>query len=208
MKEIFLIGDSISLHYHPYLKELLNNKAVFQRKGDEDDINLALDHINEPLGANGGDSALVLAYMNELKKKGKKYSIILFNCGLHDIRTDRMKHQKQIVEEEYQKNIQKILDIAKQIAHTVIWISTTPVDDDRHNNRENGYLRYNEDVLCYNRIANTIMRENKMEIIDLYTFTKNISVDKNERYRDHVHFSDKVCKMQANYIYSCIEPLL
>lgn len=46
MKTIFVIGDSISLYYHRYLKELLKDKAIYNRKGDEKEI---LHDPNNPL---------------------------------------------------------------------------------------------------------------------------------------------------------------
>lgn len=206
MKSIFLIGDSISLYYHKYLKELLKNKANYSRKGNEEEINIELNNPNNPFGANGGDSNQVIDYMKQIIKDNKKYDLIMVNCGLHDIRVDRETLKNQIDKSQYKKNIQNIVKLGLEIAPKIIWINTTPVDDKIHNSRKEGCLRYNKDVQEYNNIAYEIMRENNIYIIDLYNFTKNIKIT--NKYKDHVHFNDEISKKQAEFIYTSIENLL
>lgn len=52
MKKVFVIGDSISLYYHKFLKEILKEEAIYARKGNEEDIKIALQDPNNPFGAN------------------------------------------------------------------------------------------------------------------------------------------------------------
>ena len=203
MKSIFLIGDSISLYYHKYLKEILNDEAYYSRKGNEDEIKSALNTPNNPYGANGGDSELVVSYMENMVENGKKYDLLLVNCGLHDIRIDRENLKRQISEEKYKQNLEKIVKLALKITNKLIWINTTHVNNKIHNSREYGYLRFNEDVIKYNEIANEIMNKSNIEIIDLYKFTKSIEGD--DMYKDHVHFKDNISKKQAKYIYDNIK---
>ena len=203
MKNMFLIGDSISLYYHKYLKEILNGKVYYFRKGNEDEIKSALNTPNNPYGANGGDSELVVSYMENMVENGKKYDLLLVNCGLHDIRIDRENLKRQISEEKYKQNLEKIVKLALKITNKLIWINTTHVNNKIHNSREYGYLRFNEDVIKYNEIANEIMNKSNIEIIDLYKFTKSIEGD--DMYKDHVHFIDNISKKQAEYIYDNIK---
>lgn len=109
MKRIFIIGDSISLYYHKYLKELFKDVAEYKRKGSEEDIKIALEDPNNPFGANGGDSRQVKEYMEKMKKQNIHVDILIVNCGLHDIRSDRITLQKQVPEEEYAKNLEDII---------------------------------------------------------------------------------------------------
>ena len=206
MKSIFIIGDSISLYYHSYLKKLLKNKAIYRRKGNEKEIEIALNDPNNPFGANGGDSSQVIEYMNQMMEIGQKYDMLLINCGLHDIRTDRENFKKQTEEKVYEKNLNKIIELGNQLSNKLIWISTTHINNEIHNSRKGGYLRYNEDVEKYNQIANNIMQQNNIEIIDLYKFTKKLECK--EMYRDHVHFKDNISKKQAEYIYKTLNHLL
>lgn len=200
MKSIFVIGDSISLYYHKYLKELFKNVAEYSRKGSEEDIKIALEAPNNPFGANGGDSRRVKAYMEKMKKENIHVDILLVNCGLHDIRTDRVTGKIQVPEEEYAKNLEDIIKLEKEIAKEFIWISSTHVDDNLHQQRKEGCYRYNKDVIRYNEIANDIMKKNDIRIIDLYKFTYNLKND--NMYRDHVHYTDEISKKQAEFIYN------
>lgn len=126
--------------------------------------------------------------------------ILLVNCGLHDIRIDRVTAKKQDSEEDYAKNLEKIIKLGKEILDEFIWITTTHVDDHIHNRRKEGCFRYNNDVVKYNEIANNIMKKYGIRVIDLYEYTYNL---KNENmYRDHVHYKDEISKKQAEYIYN------
>ena len=150
MEKIFLIGDSISLYYHQYLKTLFDGIADYNRKGTEEEIKIALTDPNRPFGANGGDSNQVKKYMQNLAKEGKRFDILLVNCGLHDIRSNRATLEKQISEEEYARNLEDIVAMGKEIANKFIWITTTHVDDTIHNKRKEGSFRFNQDVKKYN----------------------------------------------------------
>ncbi|MGL4453188.1 MAG: SGNH/GDSL hydrolase family protein [Sarcina sp.] len=193
-RSIFVIGDSVSIHYGPYLKEMLKNKFNYDRKRGLDD---ALINLDRPIGANAGDSKMILDYLIEEETKGINYDILIINSGLHDIRTERNTGSKQINEDEYEFNLNKIIDIAKRISNKVIWITTTPIIDEIHNSRKGGFLRYSEDLEVYNMIAKTVMENKDVEIIDLYSFTKDLGKD---IYCDHVHFTNEVRRLQSVFI--------
>ena len=76
MKSIFIIGDSISLYYHLYLKKFLKNKALYYRKGNETEIDEALHESNNIFSANGGDSSQVIEYMEQMIKSWKITNVI------------------------------------------------------------------------------------------------------------------------------------
>lgn len=191
---VFVIGDSISLNYGPYLEDMIKSKYNYGRKSDLED---AMEDLDKPRGANAGDSSMVLDYLKEEDDKGVKYEIVLLNCGLHDIRVDRDTKKIQIDEEDYKKNLNEVIGLANKMAKKVFWITTTPVNDEIHNKRKVGFLRYNKDVLKYNKIADEIMIENGVSSIDLYTFTSTLGKD---IYKDHVHFKEDIAKMQSSFI--------
>ena len=193
-RKVFVIGDSVSMHYGPYLKKMVEYKFQYDRKRGEA---RALINLDKPLGANVGDSRMVLEYLKEEFKKNTKYDILLINCGLHDIRVDRFSNEIQIGLEEYKINLNKIMQISKEMASKIIWIGLTPVVDEIHNSREVGFLRFSEDVLNYDNHAKQIMREHSISCIDIHNFTKNLGTD---IYSDHVHFKEEVRKLQAAFI--------
>lgn len=80
------------------------------------------------------------------------------------------------------------------------------IDNNRHNERKAGSFRYNEDVVKYNQIADSVMKHSKVESIDLYTFTKKL--ESADIYRDHVHFKDEISEKQAKFIYENLKKLL
>jgi len=80
-RKIFVIGDSVSIHYGPYLKKMIKHKFEYDRKRGIED---ALTDLDRPIGANAGDSGMVMEYLAKEYKKNTKYEILLINCGLHD----------------------------------------------------------------------------------------------------------------------------
>ena len=193
-KSIFVIGDSVSIHYGLYLKEMIKDKFNYDRKRG---IKEALADLDKPIGANAGDSSMVLKYLESEKLKGTTYDVLLINCCMHDIRVDRVSGEKQVVEDEYELNLNKIIVIAKEISNKVIWISTTPFLESIHNSRKGGFLRYTKDLKNYNSIAKKVMINQNIDMIDLYNFTNNLG---RNLYCDHVHFIDEVKKLQGAFI--------
>ncbi|HEY3415707.1 MAG TPA: SGNH/GDSL hydrolase family protein [Armatimonadota bacterium] len=192
---LFVIGDSISLQYGPYLQTMLTGRFRYTRKtGDED----ALQNLDHPAGANGGDSGMVLAYLHARKDDPQfRPEILLLNCGLHDIKTDRQTGEKQVTLPQYRENLQRIVEIVREIGARLIWVRTTPVDDVQHNFLCSEFLRYDRDVVAYNHAADDIMTAAGIPVIDLYGFTRNLG---GEPYEDHVHFIDTIRQCQAAYL--------
>jgi hypothetical protein len=194
MRSIFVIGDSISIQYGPYLKEQLEGDLGYDRKRGDAQAMIDLD---QPLGANGGDSSMVLAYLESLEALGTKYDILLLNCGLHDIKTDLVTGSKQISLEQYRHNISEIVDKACKMSNSFVWIRTTDVIDPIHNARSRNFHRFHSDVLDYNAAADAIMQERGITILDLYGFSRKFG---EAAFCDHVHYTDEVRKLQAAFI--------
>lgn len=192
--KVFVMGDSVSIHYGPYLKAMIVDKFDYDRKRG---IGEALLDLDKPVGANAGDSGMVLEYLMEENEKNTVYDILLLNCGLHDVRIDRYSNKIQVELEQYKKNLIRIIDIAKTMANKIIWIGLTPIVDEIHNDREVGFLRYSKDIIAYDTVAKEIMYEYNISCIDMYNFTKNLGSD---IYLDHVHFKEEVRKLQAAFI--------
>lgn len=198
-RSVFVIGDSISIHYGPYLKTFIEEEFHYDRKRG---LGEALKDLDKPLGANAGDSSMVLNYLQEEMEKQVKYDILLLNCGMHDIRVDRNTLKLQIKENLYENNLKEIIDLSKKMSNEVIWVTTTPIIDKIHNSRKAGFLRFSRDLKTYNEIAEEIMTKQNIKTIDLYNFTKNLG---GNIYCDHVHFKEDIRKLQAEFIASKLE---
>ena len=191
---LHIVGDSISIHYDPYLQTMLADVMTYSRK-------TALDGSTDDTGAaNGGDSSMVLDYLRALQPD-RPFDVLLINCGLHDIKRDMTTHALQVPLERYEANLREILAQAQRLAARTIWVCTTPVIDERHNRLNTTFQRFEADVEAYNAAADRIMQQHDIMTIDLFTFTRHLGPDV---YVDHVHFTDEVRAQQAAFIAECL----
>jgi len=193
---VFVIGDSISIQYGPYLQQYLENKFNYSRKMG---LAEAMKDLDIPEGANGGDSSMVLDYIsnNESHREIPYTDYLLVNCGLHDIKTNLESGKKQIEIDMYEKNLLKIVTSSKSICKKLVWVNTTPCDETIHNAPHMLFYRFHKDCLDYKNIAEKVMNNNNIQIIDLYSFTLNLGKD---IYCDHVHFIEDIRQKQAAFI--------
>ncbi|WP_036746688.1 SGNH/GDSL hydrolase family protein [Paenibacillus sp. UNC451MF] len=194
MRHVFVIGDSISIQYGPYLKDMLADRYGYDRKSGEE---AALTNLDRPMGANGGDSSMVLEYLTLEHNQGTRYDILLINCGLHDIKSSLTDGSKQVPPDDYRNNLQSIAKLAQKMANDVIWIRTTDVVTEIHNARCKSFQRFGEDVLQYNRVADQVWESFDIPRMDLYSFSRTFGTS---AYCDHVHFTEEVRRLQAAYI--------
>lgn len=195
LPKVYVLGDSISIHYGPFLQQYLRGVMDYARKEGEDEALLNLDN---PAGANGGDSARVLAFLEAKSRAGGiDTDVLLVNCGLHDIRTDPQTGARQITSERYAENLRAIIATVATMKPKLVWIRSTSLNETVHNSRDVGFHRFTADLDAYNAIADTIMREAGVPIIDLHTFTLNLGDD---LYCDHVHFHEPIRAQQAAFI--------
>ncbi len=195
MKKLYVIGDSISIQYGPYLQRSLDGVMHYARKEGEAEALLNLDN---PQGANGGDSSMVLAYLQAMARTdGIDADVILLNCGLHDIKTDPIGGTKQVSLAQYQANLHAIIDTVASMGPSLIWLRTTPCDETVHNRPDMAFYRFAADGIAYNQAADAIMADAGIPSIDLYSFTLGLGPD---LYCDHVHFHEDIREKQGIYI--------
>jgi dienelactone hydrolase/lysophospholipase L1-like esterase len=148
---VVLVGDSIRLGYAPGVATRLEGK------GD----------VISPL-ENGGDSANVLAHLDEWVIR-QKPDVVHLNCGLHDLKRSRADGHYQVELERYAENLRRI--VARIRAGTdaaLVFADTTPVLDERHARRGAEYDRTETDVRRYNAAAVAVMRELGVPVHDLH----------------------------------------
>jgi len=213
---LFILGDSISIQYGPFLERMLADRCTCDRKGSEllgaesleegrkDTLHrlAALESSSEAI--NGGDSSCVLEYLQARGSPASPaWSVLLLNCGLHDIRTDPLRASRQVEPAAYAENLNAILRLAALASRRVVWLRTTPVEDARHQRLNPEFHRFNADVERYNQLADSIMDQAGIPKIDLYTFTRGLSPSPDSLdslYSDHVHFVEPVQRLQAAYL--------
>lgn len=195
---LYVVGDSISMHYGPYLEHFIAPYFRYARKnGKEGD----LDNPDLSMVANGGDSSMVLAFLQFLKQQDFAADVFLLNCGLHDIKFKNGAHQIPL--EAYEANLRAIIPLWRALAGRPIWVRTTPVNDEQHNAHSNVFSRSDADVARYNATADAIMRENGIPTIDLNSFSQTLE----NPWIDHVHYAETARAAQAAFIAGAVSVL-
>lgn len=147
--KVFLIGDSIAGGYGPQVQHVLADEVQIQLRPE-----------------NGKDSRHVLSRAI-VWLAGEYFDVIHFNCGLHDIKRPRDSNIIQVPIEEYQTNLQRIVNLLGQYADVLVWARTTPVING-HPNPKKSFDRFNRDVDAYNHVADQVMAAHGIAINDLH----------------------------------------
>jgi polygalacturonase/lysophospholipase L1-like esterase len=193
---VFVIGDSISQQYGPYLEPLLAPRFAYDRKQDAGtDVSTNLDI---PKGANGGDSAMVLAYLRVRRERDPiQADVLLLNCGLHDIKRNPQTRAIQVELPAYIANLRAILTEAAAQHLQVVWMRTTPVVDEIHNAKSTAFHRFASDLTAYNQAADEVMCAAGVPVVDLHGFTASFVP---AGIIDHVHYIESVREKQAAFL--------
>lgn len=197
MPHIFVVGDSISMHYGPHLAEALGAGFVLARKtGDEAPVRALQGPVRD---ANGGDSTAVCGWLEAMVASGWCPDLLLLNCGLHDIKTDPVTGAKQVPLDRYRQNLQHIVQLLTSAGIETIWMRTTPVDDATHNaNTNRSFFRYAVDVDAYNAVADAVTAAARVTILDLFSFSVSLGLP--EAFCDHVHYTESARQRQGVFI--------
>jgi hypothetical protein len=162
LPRVLLIGDSISIGYTLPVRKLLAGKANVHRPPINCQSTLH--------GLKGLDNWLAIG------GKDKKWDVIHFNWGLHDLKymgpkgenlaNPKDKTSRQLVSPaDYEKNLRQLVTRLKKTNARLIWRNTTPVPAGVRG-------RVAGDSAKYNDIAAKVMKDEEVEIHDLYTFAK------------------------------------
>jgi len=191
---LFYLGDSISLQYGTELQKMLAGKFVIERKtGDS----IAFKNLDIPVGANGGDSRMVLKYLkSQVNKPSFSPDLFVLNCGLHDVKRDPITDVIAVSESDYRYNLEEIHKIINKKKIPFIWVRTTGIIDSLHQ-KNKGFRRLLKDINRYNQIADEVFNARKVPEIDIYTLTE---MQGDNRFVDHAHFTPEVRKVQAAFI--------
>jgi lysophospholipase L1-like esterase len=146
-----LVGDSIRLGYSPRVAVRLEGKAVV---------------VSPP--ENGGDSANVLAHLDEWVLR-EKPDVVHLNCGLHDLKRSRKDGRHQVELDRYAENLRRIVArIRERTDAALVFADTTSILDDRHARRGADFDRTEADVRRYNAAAIAVMSELGVPVHDLH----------------------------------------
>lgn len=192
LPKVLILGDSISIGYTPFVKELLAGTAEVVRP----DENCA--------GTTHG-----------IKNVGKwlgetRWDVIHFNFGLHDIKhvdpvtgknSTSSEDPRQAEPATYEKNLKAITKQLKASTEKLIFATTTPFPD-----KPDGPLRRMDDLLHYNEIALKIMKRYKVGVNDLYSFA--LPSLASLQLHNNVHFTKEGSRALAGRVAEAIRQAL
>jgi len=163
LPQVLIIGDSISIGYTPYVAEMLKGEAIVShQKGNARHTGTGLKMLDQWIGTT-------------------KWDVIHFNWGLHDLcyrnpdskagdNRDKIGGTITTNLEQYEKNLEILVQRLKKNGATLIWAQTTVVP-------ENEAGRFAGDDRKYNEVATTVMKKYGIMIDDLYALTEEFPPD-------------------------------
>lgn len=194
LPKILIIGDSISIGYTPFVKEILKDQAIVEHhEGNARFTSNGLEKLDSWLGET-------------------KWDVIQFNFGLHDLcyriydaegNTKKDKENGKLTTslEQYEKNLDKLVTRLNKTGAQLIWAHTTFVPEG-----ESG--RFAGDEIKYNNVATKVMKKHGIPINDLYAQTSKFSTDL-FRSPGNVHYTDegsrKIAQKVADKIIAVLE---
>ena len=162
LPNVLIIGDSISIGYLPFVKELMKDKALVIRPYNED---------GNPENCQGTTNGVknIDRWIGDTK-----WDVIHFNFGLHDIKhvdpvtrenSKDPEHPHQADLKQYKKNLEVIVEKLKTTGAKLVFATTTPYPDE-----VGGPLRDPGMPEKYNKAALKIMKKNGIAVNDLYDY--------------------------------------
>ena len=157
LPRVLIIGDSISIGYTLPTRALLKGKVNLHR-----------------IPTNGGPTTKGLAEIEKWLGKSK-WDLIHFNWGLHDLKYMGPKGENlfpkekggkmQVPIEDYEKNLDKLVNRMKKTGAKLVWRNTTPVPPGSKG-------RYVGDSVLFNQAAAQVMKKHDVPTLDLFTPSK------------------------------------
>ncbi|MBM4040560.1 MAG: SGNH/GDSL hydrolase family protein [Planctomycetes bacterium] len=171
LPRVLLIGDSISIGYTVPVRALLRGKA----------------NVHRPL-TNCGPTTTALKELDKWLGEGK-WDVIHFNWGLHDLKYMNEfgdlvaveKGTQQVPVEQYEKNLDELVQRLKKTGAKLIWAATTPVP-------KGAQGRVPGDEVKYNEAAKRVMDRHGVAINDLHAFAAQFTGYKAIQMEKNVHF--------------------
>ncbi|MDX2179578.1 MAG: SGNH/GDSL hydrolase family protein [Bryobacteraceae bacterium] len=164
MKDVLIIGDSISIGYTPIVQKLLTDSARVAR-------------INE----NGGPTSNGVEKI-DLWLGATAWHVVHFNFGLHDIKLMPPDGKHQVPLDRYQANLRHIVARLKRTPAKLIFATTTPAPLGKLSPPRNP-----PDVLDYNVAARAIMAEEGVALNDLFSLALPQLTEIQQK--ENVHFT-------------------
>ena len=199
LPNVLILGDSISIGYTLETREQLKGKANVFRPIKKDK--------NRPENCSGTINGI--RHIDRWLAMQKKWDVIHFNWGLHDLKhiqpdtnkiSNSFEDPRQAEPEAYRRNLEAIVKKLKATGAKLIFATTTPYPAGCKP------ARLPADADLYNDIATEVMKANHIQINDLNKLVKGqLGKLQNEV---NVHFNAAGNKVLSKKVASVIEVAL
>ena len=175
--KVLIIGDSISMGYTPFVKEMMKEIFIVSHsKGNAMHTGYGLENVGSWL-------------------EQDHYDVILFNWGLWDLcyrhpdskvqgNRDKINGTLTSTLAEYEKNLEGIVAILKEKSDAELYFITTSYVPPE----EAG--RFEKDAISYNKAAKKVMKKYDVKVFDIYKKSKSIH-KKYGNGKGDVHYTEK-----------------
>lgn len=197
LPNVLILGDSISIAYTPIVIEALAGKA----------------NVSRPKANCGPTTNYLKALDNWLTGPGVKHAantkwdIIHFNAGLHDLcyrnpdakvygKRDKVNGTLSVTLEDYEQNLETIVQRLKKTGATIIFANTTVVPEGEAGRKVGDDLRYNE-------VAAKVMARHGIAVNDLQALTATFP-PKLFRKPGDVHYTEQGSQKLADQVCTAI----
>ena len=197
LPNVLILGDSISIAYTPMVIEALAGKA----------------NVSRPKANCGPTTNYLKALDNWLTGPGvthaanTKWDIIHFNAGLHDLcyrnpdakaygNRDKVNGTLSVTLEDYEQNLETIVQRLKKTGATIIFANTTVVPEGEAGRKVGDDLRYNE-------VAAKVMARHGIAVNDLQALTATFP-PKLFRKPGDVHYTEQGSQKLADQVCTAI----
>ncbi|MCP5560982.1 MAG: SGNH/GDSL hydrolase family protein [Verrucomicrobiaceae bacterium] len=193
LPNVLIVGDSISIGYTPPVIEMLKGVANVQR-----------------VKANCGDTKAGLANLKSRWLGTTKWDVIHFNWGLHDLcyrnpeskeqgHRDKVKGTLSVPLDEYEKNLETLVQQLQATGAKLIFASTTIVP-------ENEAGRFVGDDIKYNAVAARVMQKHGIPINDLHALSASFGGKHSQP--GNVHFDKEGSAKLAAQVVASIKEVI
>ena len=188
VKNVLIIGDSISIGYTPFVEKAMAPGVMVSH--------------------NPGNGGSTVRGVENIEKwlDNREWDVIFFNFGLHDLvykdkdnKYDVANGKISVPIEEYEKNLEIIVAKLKETTARIFFVTTTVVP-------ENSPGRKTEDPEKYNKAALKVMKRNKIEIVDLYK--ASLTIHPQNSKPGNVHYTPEGYELLARHIIETIKKAL
>lgn len=188
IKNVLIIGDSISIGYTPFVEKALAPGVVVTH--------------------NPGNGGSTVRGVENIEKwlDNRQWDVILFNFGLHDLAYKNQENRNDVVNgkisvplDEYRTNLETIVARLKETTAKLLFATTTVVP-------ENSSGRKAEDPAKYNAVALEVMKKSGIEVIDLYT--ASLAIHPQNSKPGNVHYTPEGYELLASHVIKAIKKSL